>query len=209
MSKVEATFCRSAFWRRFARRFVVPWALDGQQLDGEGLEIGAGSGVMAEQLLSLQPDVKLTLVDVDPKMSRASAGRLRRFGDRADSAVGDAANLHYVDRSFDFVVSWLMLHHTIEWPAVIAESRRVLRPGGSFIGYDLVDTAPARFVHKYDGSEHRFFSAAELEDELARHYDRVETTVGVGGLVCRFSARVGPAEGRTLRNLSPADGVAT
>lgn len=194
MSKVEATFCRSAPWRGFARRFVVPWALDGQQLEGEGLEIGAGSGAMAEQLLSRQSDVKLTLVDVDPKMSRASAERLRRFGNRAASADGDAANLRYADRSFDFVVSWLMLHHTIEWPAVIAESRRVLRPGGAFIGYDLVDTAPARFVHKYDGSEHRFFKATELEDELARHFDRLGTTVGLGGLVCRFSARVCPTE---------------
>lgn len=192
MSKVEAAFCRSAPWRGFARRVVVPWALAGESLRGDGLEIGAGSGAMAEQLLTRQTNVTLTLVDVDPKMSRASAERLERFGDRVDTAIGDASGLHYTDGSFDFVVSWLMLHHTIEWQAVIAESRRVLRSGGAFVGYDLVDTAPARFVHKYDGSEHRFFGAKHLHDELLLHFDHVETAVGVGGLVCRFTARVDP-----------------
>jgi hypothetical protein len=43
MSPFEQGFCRSAPWRWFARGFVVPWALQGQQPSGDVLEIGSGS----------------------------------------------------------------------------------------------------------------------------------------------------------------------
>ena len=47
MSRIEASFCRSAPWRGFASRVVIPWALAGRKLHGDCLEVGAGSGAMA------------------------------------------------------------------------------------------------------------------------------------------------------------------
>jgi hypothetical protein len=44
----------------------------------------------------------------------------------------------------------------------------VTRPGGLIVGYDLTDSAPARVVHRLDGSEHRLLRPRELEQELAR-----------------------------------------
>jgi methylase of polypeptide subunit release factors len=55
MSRFEAAFCRSAPWRFWARRVVLPWALQGIQPDGHVLEIGAGSGAMAAELLAAYP----------------------------------------------------------------------------------------------------------------------------------------------------------
>lgn len=189
MSKVEAVFCRSAPWRGFAGRVVLPWALAGHELHGDGLEIGAGSGAMAEQLLDRTPAVRLAVLDVDPAMQQAASSRLRRFGNRVIAAsVGDATQLPYEDESFDFVVSWLMLHHTLQWEAVLAETHRVLRPGGRLIGYDLLDTAPARFIHKIDGSEHRLLSAPDLEATLASNFGSTAVTTALKGLVGRFSA---------------------
>lgn len=47
MSTVEASFCRSAPWRGFARRVVLPWALRDTEVGPQVLEIGGGSGAMA------------------------------------------------------------------------------------------------------------------------------------------------------------------
>ena len=169
MSSVEAVFCRSAPWRGFARRVVLPWVLDdGERLGPEVLEIGGGSGAMAHELLTRHPEIRLTLADIDPEMAAAARRRLAPFGDRATVTVGDGTRLDFPDDSFDTVCSWLMLHHTIDWEGVLAEVARVTRPGGSIVGYDLTDSAPARVVHRLDGSEHRLLRPRELERELAR-----------------------------------------
>jgi hypothetical protein len=83
MSYAESAFCRSAPWRVFTRRVVMPWALRGETLRGDALEIGAGSGATAEQLLDLLPQLRLTVSDFDPAMVGGAAERLARFGDRA------------------------------------------------------------------------------------------------------------------------------
>lgn len=66
MSSVEATFCRSAPWRGFTRRVVLPWALRHAHVGPQVLEIGGGSGAMAYELLTREPDVRLTLADMGP-----------------------------------------------------------------------------------------------------------------------------------------------
>lgn len=191
MSSVEAVFCRSAPWRGFARRVVLPWVLDGDvRLGRDVLEIGGGSGAMAQELLARHPDIRLTLADIDPAMAAAARRRLAPFGDRATVTVGDGTRLDFPDRSFDSVCSWLMLHHTIDWEGVLAEVVRVTRPGGMVVGYDLTDTAVARVVHRLDGSEHRLLRPAELERELGRlgaHGPRVEQALG--GATMRFRAQ--------------------
>ena len=195
MSSVEAVFCRSAPWRGFARRVVLPWVLDeGERLGPDVLEIGGGSGAMAQELLDRHPDIRLTLADIDPAMAAAARRRLAPFGDRAQVTVGDGTRLDFPDDSFDTVCSWLMLHHTIDWEGVLAEVARVTRPGGLIVGYDLTDTAIARVVHRLEGSEYRLLRPAELERELGR--------LGTAGRwsSARWAARrCGSARGRRER----------
>ena len=68
MSRAESAFCRSAPWRTVARRVVLPWALHGFRPHGDVLEIGAGSGAMAADLLATCPDARVTATDVDGEM---------------------------------------------------------------------------------------------------------------------------------------------
>ena len=56
MSALEGAFCRSAPWRALARRTVLPWALGGEHLTGDVLEIGGGSGAMADGIAQLFPE---------------------------------------------------------------------------------------------------------------------------------------------------------
>ena len=155
MSGVEAAFCRSAPWRGFARRVVLPWATDGTDVTGSYLEIGGGSGAMAEALLRRHPAVRLTVTDVDPSMVAAIRARLDVYGDRVQVALADVLDLPYGDGNFDGAVSFLMLHHVIDWPEALAEVRRVLRPGGTFLGYDLTHAPIATAIHRLDRSPHR------------------------------------------------------
>ncbi|MDR0357942.1 MAG: SAM-dependent methyltransferase, partial [bacterium] len=61
MSAIEGGFCRSAPWRWFARRAVLPWAINDAALVGEVLELGGGSGAMAAAVAQTTPDVRLTV----------------------------------------------------------------------------------------------------------------------------------------------------
>ena len=133
--------------------------------------------------------IRLTLADIDPAMAAAARRRLAPFGDRATVTVGDGTRLGFPDDSFDTVCSWLMLHHTIDWEGVLAEVARVTRPGGLIVGYDLTDSAPARVVHRLDGSEHRLLRPRELERELDRLGTAPVVERALRGTTMRFRAR--------------------
>lgn len=47
---------------------MVPWATQGFPVTGNVLEIGGGSGAMAEAIVQANPWVRLTTTDADPVM---------------------------------------------------------------------------------------------------------------------------------------------
>lgn len=164
MSRAEAILCRSAPWRAFAGRIVLPWMLSDSEITGRVLEIGGGSGAMAAVLLGREPGIDLTLTDVDPAMVDAATRRLSAT--TASVELADGTSLPFVDESFDTVVSFLMLHHVVDWHGVLAEANRVLRPGGAIIGYDLTRTTVARWFHRLDRSVVELLTADELATGL-------------------------------------------
>jgi SAM-dependent methyltransferase len=57
------------------------------------------------------------------------------------------------DGSFSGVVAFTMLHHVPTLSLqdrLLAEARRVLRPGGVFAGFDAVASLPFRLIHLGD-----------------------------------------------------------
>jgi SAM-dependent methyltransferase len=190
MSTVEQAFCRSRLWRWFTRRAIFPWALDGTDLHGEVLELGSGSGAMAEELLARFPSIRLTATDVDPAMVEAASRRLTPFGDRVEVQQADATQLPFPDGRFDAVVSFIMLHHTVQWEQALAEAARVLRPRGRLAGYDVVVSRPTRVLHRIDLSPHRLATISELRARLEQlPFDDACVGPALGGLVVRFAAR--------------------
>jgi ubiquinone/menaquinone biosynthesis C-methylase UbiE len=196
MSKVESAYCRSGPWRFVAGRAILPWALQRRTPTGHVLEIGGGSGAMAAQLAARHPDLRLTVTDLDDAMVQAARERLAPFGDRVAAQRADATALPFEAGSFDTVLSFIMLHHVIEWERALAEAVRVLRPGGLLLGYDLLATGPARLVHRLDGSRNRLMQLGELRSVLdGQPVDDVALRPGFGRQVVRFSALkgVGPS----------------
>lgn len=190
MSAVERGFCRSGPWRILARRAVLPWALHGEPLSGDVLEIGGGSGAMADGFARAFPNTRLTVTDVDEVMVEAARRRLAGDGN-VDVRRADVTNLPFQDGSFDAVTSYLMLHHVIDWPAALAEAARVLRPRGLLVGYDLTSTRAARLLHRLDGSPFRMISPTQLRSGLAAAgLAEVAVEESAAGHLMRFSARV-------------------
>lgn len=188
MSRLESAWCRSAPWRTFAQRVVLPWALQGTEPAGHALEIGSGSGAMAEQLLLRHPDLRVTVTDVDPAMVDAAAERLERFGGRAATEKVDATALPFPDDSFDLVLSFVMLHHVIDWEGALREAVRVVRPGGRVVGYDLVASTPFRLLHQVERAAQRMMRVAELRAFAASlDLDDASITPSLGGATVRFT----------------------
>ena len=186
MSRFERAYCCSTIWRSSSS--AIARELCAQGLGRDVLEIGAGSGSVAQRLLSDAPELAWAAIDIDPHMTQAAATRLRGFAG-ASVQSADATAMPFPDDSFDSVVSCLMLHHIIDWEGAVAEAARVLRPGGIFVGYDLVRTALASLFHRLDGSPHRLVVPDEFRAECARHGLTASLQSRLLGHVMRFVAR--------------------
>lgn len=102
---------------------------------GNVLEIGAGTGVNFQYY---QPGAHVTAIEPDPYM-------LQRAQKRASAAHADielrqvaAEELPFPDASFDFVIVTLVLCTVRDPPKVLAEIKRVLKPGGELRLYEHV-----------------------------------------------------------------------
>lgn len=189
MSAVESSFCRSVPWRSFARRVVLPWALNGHELADAVLEIGGGSGAMADGVARTHPEVSLTVTDVDEAMVRSAQARLSAH-ENVTVEVADVTALPFGTATFAAVTSYLMLHHVIDWEPALAEAARVVRPGGVFLGYDLTNSRLARLVHQVDRSPFHLLTPAELGNGLAAAgFTDVELDVSFASHLVRFRAR--------------------
>jgi ubiquinone/menaquinone biosynthesis C-methylase UbiE len=185
MSRFERAYCCSAVWRSSSS--AIARELCAQRLGRDVLEIGAGSGSVAQQVLSVIPELTWTAIDIDPRMTQAAAPRLAEFCN-AWVKTADATAMPFPDDSFDSVVSCLMLHHVIDWERVVAEVARVLRPGGTFIGYDLVRTPLASLFHRLGGSPHRLIAPDDFLAECARNGLAISLRSRLLGHVMQFFA---------------------
>lgn len=176
-------------YRLLAQRVILPWILQGEDPAGEGLEIGAGSGALTAQMLTLFPRFRMVATDDDTELVSTAEQLLAGFGKRASVQRADAAALPFQDGRFDLVLSAAMLHHVIEWDKALAEAVRVLRPGGRLVGYDLLDSVPVRLAHIAERD-----TMLQRGDQLRAALERLDLTdiranTSLGGMVMRFAAR--------------------
>jgi len=100
------------------------------------LDVGAGPGFAAAELARLLADDGRSwiLLDPQPEMLRSVRGRraLAERAPRATRVVGDAADLPVRSSSIDVVLSLGVLCCVADAavPAAVAETVRVLKPGG-------------------------------------------------------------------------------
>lgn len=138
MNRFETWFCGSSYWRWVTRRQLLPWMLQGSELGDHVLELGAGPGAATQELALRTAHV--TSLEYD----HASAAKLgaRVNGSNAAVIQGDAATLPFADATFSSAIAILMLHHLPSGASqdrAFPEIRRVLRPGGVFLAFEIQD----------------------------------------------------------------------
>jgi ubiquinone/menaquinone biosynthesis C-methylase UbiE len=172
--------------------------------DGLVLDLGCGPGVHAARLRSLRPD--LGVVGADLSLGMLAAARAADAGIRP--VVVDAARLPFDVASFDGVMANHMLYHVADQDAAVAEVRRVLVDGGSFVAVTNAVDHFAEFtalMREATGRERRRISERFSTDTggevLSRHFDEVvlhelvdELVVPEAGPIVRYA--------RSARDLS-------
>src|SRR6266480_4662042 len=152
---------------RFARTM---WVYDNVRAGSTVLELGCGAGMLA---LLKRKGVVLTGVDLSSECALAA----RRNGYDSTFAA-ELSRLPFPDASFDYVVSLDVLGHVEaeEKDAVLAEIKRVLRPGGvTMHGIECTDRSAQKSYDEMSAEELRRFIEVDghvgLEEEQ-EHADR-------------------------------------
>ncbi len=134
---------------------------------GDVLEVGCGTGTMAERISAL-PGVRLVAVDFSPRFVELTAAR------GVDARQADIQYLPFDDDSFDVVYAGWMLYHVPDLDRGLAEIRRVLRPGGTFVAVTNGDDHLADLRGEAGGQpEVTRFSSENGEDALSGRFDDV------------------------------------
>jgi ubiquinone/menaquinone biosynthesis C-methylase UbiE len=92
------------------------------------LEVGCGMGCMAMNWA--QQGALVTAVDLNPVAVAQTRRRFELFGLAGEILEVDGERLPFDDRTFDYVYSWGVLHHTPGTKPAVDELHRVLKPGG-------------------------------------------------------------------------------
>jgi ubiquinone/menaquinone biosynthesis C-methylase UbiE len=100
------------------------------QARGDTLELAVGTG---RNLPFYPPEVRLTGIELSPAMLDLARRRAHELGRDADLRLGDAQALDFSDESFDTVVCTLSLCTIPDDRRAVAETQRVLRPGGALL----------------------------------------------------------------------------
>jgi SAM-dependent methyltransferase len=149
MNLLHRSICGSSLWKNFLETRLVPWTLDGVPLGTDVLEIGPGPGAVTTLLSPKVP--RLTCVEKDQRL--ANSLRRRMDGQNVSVLCEDATATSLPSGAFDSAVCFTMLHH-VPTPALqdrlLAETARILRPGGIFAGADSLYNKVFGLLHIFD-----------------------------------------------------------
>lgn len=138
------------------------------------LDLGCGTGVLTKALAALGHEV--TGVDISQAMLDKIAAA--NPPGRITLRQGNVFALPFADASFDGVITRWVIPHFRDWPSIVREAARVLRPGGTMVidhtsraNYALA-TREAQLDHASFGYDPRlrggepagFYAAASLDE---------------------------------------------
>lgn len=153
---------RELFWRRLEALLALSWPPARER----ALDFGGGNGVLAPTLSRLFGEVYC----VDLRTEMVEELREKEGLGNIKPCPGDIFALALPAGSFDTIVAADVLEHIIDLPPLIAEFRRLLKPGG-----ELLVSAPSE--NRFYELGRRVFGYTKPED----HYhpaSYIERTIG-------------------------------
>ncbi|GEP38025.1 hypothetical protein NPS01_16880 [Nocardioides psychrotolerans] len=129
------------------------------------LEVGCGTGAFAERVAARIPGLDLVAIDQSERLVELTAAR------GVTAHVADTQSLPFPDDSFDVVAAMWMLYHVPDLHQGLAEVRRVLRPGGTFVAVTNGDEHVGELRRSAGGPPAiTHFSSENGADALSRHF---------------------------------------
>lgn len=185
MNQTHLDFLASPQWAEQLEHEVLPWIAMVGVLGDDVLEIGPGPGISTDLLRRFVP--RLTTVEMDPDLAGALRDRLA--GTNVEVLYGDGADTGLDDDRFTAATAFSVLHHVPDpehQDRILGEIRRVLQPGGVFVGIDSLDLDPIREGHRGD-----IFVPIEPDafPERLRHLGFGETRIDRTDYHFRFATR--------------------
>jgi ubiquinone/menaquinone biosynthesis C-methylase UbiE len=103
------------------------------------LDIGCGTGQLLVRIGRLCPDTKL--FGVDPAQGMLEVAQKAATHSNAEIQLTEAyaEDLPFFSSSFDAVTTTISFHHWANQKQGLAEVRRVLKPGGTFVLIDIME----------------------------------------------------------------------
>lgn len=118
------------------------------------LDVGCGSGILLNKLLSLHNNMKLFGLDITPKMVEVAKVKFNN-NPEVKITLGSAIKMPYKDNSFDYVTCASSFHHHPDPAISIKEMVRVLKPGGKLLILDgCVDGTLRKFLSQLENFYH-------------------------------------------------------
>jgi SAM-dependent methyltransferase/predicted transcriptional regulator len=154
--QMERHYSPGRTWESMARAFLLLADL------GDVLDAGCGDGTIAALIAPRSKSV--TCID---RSERAVSAARERLGELAKVSTGDVEALAFPDRSFDVVLLFHVLASTRDPDRALAESARVLRPGGRLLAITLDRHEHLEVTSPY-GHVHAGFRPKKLATSLEK-----------------------------------------
>jgi ubiquinone/menaquinone biosynthesis C-methylase UbiE len=115
-------------WKRHPFDFLIDFdALRTKDV----LEIGVGAGSHAQLLAAHSKS--FTGIDLTDFAVKSTTERMRCFQLNARILCMDAEQMEFADKSFDFIWTWGVVHHSSNTRTILEQMHRVLKPEGEVI----------------------------------------------------------------------------
>jgi ubiquinone/menaquinone biosynthesis C-methylase UbiE len=178
--KTANAYLSSAVHRQGPDLIVVTAMFGNAAAGATVLDLGCGAGHLS---FTIAPHVKQVVAyDLSSEMLKVVEDEAaRRHLRNITTTQGHVQELPFPDASFDWICTRYSAHHWLEIDRAIAETRRVLTPGGTLIVIDtyapaipLLDTHMQAFELLRDGSHVRNYTFAEWSALLGAQGFQIE-----------------------------------
>ncbi|MFE3455984.1 class I SAM-dependent methyltransferase [Nocardiopsis aegyptia] len=159
--------------------------------DEDLLDLGCGNGFIIEHLNPHMPSGSFVGLDIAPGILQSARERLDGTNIRCEWVEGSADDLsQFDDSSFDRAIALYMMHYVDDIDRAVAETARVLRPGGLFIlgtdhphslremhavHFDALDAMQDVPSELYKSSPKNRISLTNGQEQLKHHFRNVNT----------------------------------
>lgn len=161
------------------------------------VDLGGGAGRIS---VPIAENTRMTAVDIEQEMLRASKALAAERGVGMRHIVADVLKLPFADDSFDAMITTNVLHQVPAWRDALREAARVLKPGGKMLfGRDVLneDSCAYRLRSKLREVTGEIAPALRPTDAagptLFKHLTEIGARPAGRVMACSWVERVSPA----------------